>query len=274
MLTSSVYSIKVDYVIISRNRRIGMAPAEDKLIPAYISFSTFAGLAERFKNTAIPHQIDNSVLPKVAGGVRGQIRSTLRFLKLADAEHQVNTTFRDLVQSHGTESWKAKLGAIIDDAYGPILNGLDLTGATPSQLSGKFKAVGMSGQMCEKAVRFLLAALDSAGRTFSPHLKVRGSQSAPKPPRRTKPRTETAPREGEREEEIEGAIPPAAGNTPGTKVRSFTFPIPGEPDIRVIVPEGLDDADTWAMVNVTLQTYIKLNQKAKGRKVGTEGSGK
>ena len=57
----------------------------------------------------------------------------------------------------------------------------------------------------------------------------------------------------------------------GGRVRSFNFPIPGQPDIRVVVPEKLDNQDAWEMVNATLRSYIRLNAKAKGISVEQEG---
>ena len=158
--------------------------APEKAPPAYIPFGTFINFIERLKNTAIPGQIDNSVMPNLAGGVRGSVRSALRFLGLTDTNDTVNTTFRELVQAHGTESWGEALGSVIDTAYAPVLNGLDLSGATPTQLNGKFRAAGSTGQMADKAIRFLLAALESAGRPFSPHLKVRSVTAVNKGPRR------------------------------------------------------------------------------------------
>jgi hypothetical protein len=236
----------------------------------YIPFATFANFVERLKSTAIPAKIDNTVMPNLAGGVRGQVRSALRFLGLTDPEDHVTTTFRDLVQAYGTESWAAALRGVIESAYEPILNGLDLTEATPGQLQSKMRAAGVTGQMADKTIRFMLAAFESAGRVLSPHLSNRSAITSGKTTRRTtKPRRAEAARGANQEDVIEEA--PSAG--PGTRVRSFNFPIPGEPDIRVVIPEKLDDPDVWEMVNMTLRSYIKLNAKAKGTGAGSEGGG-
>jgi hypothetical protein len=239
------------------------ADTPEKASPPYIPFGTFANFVDRLKNTAIPDKIDNTVMPNLAGGVRGQVRSALRFLGLTDAEDHVNTTFRDLIQAHGSESWYQALGAVIDSAYAPILNGLDLQRATPGQLQGKFKAIGMTGQMAEKVIRFLLAAHESAGRPLSPHLTARSSPSGGKgKPRAGKPRQDRGrEREADQEEVTEEAHTPK----PGVRVRSFTFPVPGESDIRVVVPDSLDDPDVWGMVNQTLLTFIRLNARAKAK---------
>jgi hypothetical protein len=58
----------------------------------------------------------------------------------------------------------------------------------------------------------------------------------------------------------------------GGTVRSFNFPIPGQPDIRVVVPEKLDNQDACEMVNATLRSYIRLNAKANGINVEQEGA--
>ncbi len=237
--------------------------------PAYIPFKTFANFVERLKSTAVPDHIDNSVMPTLAVQVRGQVRSALRFLGLTKADNgktdSVLTTFRTLVQAHGTESWGSVLNGVIDAAYANVLNGLDLRNTTPSQLNNKFKAVGMSGQMLDKAIRFLLAAFDSAGRPYSPHLAVRNP--SPSPRRTPKAKAKDVEPEIE-EEENNGGSPPIP---PGTKIRKFTFPVPGEADIQVVVSEGLNDLDAWGMVDATLRSYIGLNKKAQGRAVGQGG---
>jgi hypothetical protein len=238
------------------------ADAAEKSSPPYVPFSTFLNFVERLKSTSTPSKIDNSIMPNLAGGVRGQVRSALRFLCLTDSDDHVTTIFRELIQAHGTDSWGPALAAVINAAYAPILNGLDLSGATPALLLNKFRVAGVTGQMAEKSIRFLLAALESAGQSFSPHLASRGALSSSKTVRRPgKPRGESSRgKEHEQDEELE----PVTASPPSPGVRSFTFPVPGEPDIKVEVPEQIDDPDVWAMVDATLRSYIKLNAKAKG----------
>lgn len=126
----------------------------EKVTPAYIPFPTLTHFIERLKSTAIPEQIDNSLLMPMSGGMRGSVRSALRFLGLTDANDFVNTTFHDLIQAHGGESWPQVLGSVIDTAYAPVLNGLDVTRATPNQLNGRFKAVPVTlGRRCTPTLR-------------------------------------------------------------------------------------------------------------------------
>jgi hypothetical protein len=148
---------------------------------------------------------------------------------------------------------------------------LDLSGATPAQLQKKFRDAGLSSQMIDKVVRFYLASLESAGVSFSPHLKVRGSASGAGKGRRASKRANGAARDRseEQDESFEEGREEPSGHAVG-RTRSFSFPIPGEADIRVSVPENLDDPDVWHMVDQTLRTYIKLNAKARNMSQGQE----
>jgi hypothetical protein len=242
----------------------------DRLSPPYIPFGTLVNFIERLKTTAIPSTIDNSVMPNLAGGVRGQVRSALRFLGLTDPDDHVTPTFRKLIAAHGTDSWVETLGEVVDTAYQPILNGLDLRATTPSQLLGKFKAVGMTGQMAEKAIRFLLAAMGNANRPVSPHLANRGALTQSGNGRRSpKSRVGSTREREEQDEPQEREVPPS----PNAKTRSFTFPVPGESDIRLVIPERLSDQDVWEMVDMTVRSYIRLNAKARGSSGGaSEGN--
>ncbi len=233
----------------------------EKYTLPYIPFTTFLNFVDRLKSTAIPSKIDNTVMPNLAGGVRGQVRSALRFLGLTDSEDHVTTAFRDLVQAHGTESWATTLRSVIETAYQPIIGELDLTEATPGQVQSKIKTAGVTGQMADKTIRFMLAGFENAGRVLSPHLANRTAVTSSKTARRTAKVRATAS-VGESDQEELAADTPA--HQPGVRIRSFNFPVPGEPDIRVVIPETLDDSDVWEMVNMTLRSYLRLNAKAKG----------
>ncbi len=237
------------------------AENQDKSIPPYIPWKTFCNLIERFKATAVPPVLDNSVLLNFPGGMRGQIRSAMRFLGLADADGNVTGNLDQLVQSHGTDKWQSELWDVLETAYAPVVGELNIASATPAQLDKQFRNAGVSGQMADKSIRFFLSALESAGRQVSPFLLARGSRSAVskgsrrngKAGRPAQERASGAADEPPGDEEAAAAQP---------RTRTFHFPFPGQPDAKVIVPEDLD-RDHWEMINLTLTAYAAACEKAK-----------
>ena len=243
-------------------------------LPPYIPFSTFVNFVERLKSTAIPSKIDNTVMPNLAGGV-----TVVRFgrpfsTRLTDSEDHVNTTFRDLVQTRGTDSSEVALAtAVIDTAYHPVLNAqLTAAGATPKRLQINSKRQGVRPDAGESDPLFYTGAPESGWQAVLAHLIARGKHVFIR--QRNSEECEAALRgrgNASESERRRGRGRDSPFGT-GTKVRSFNFPIPGQPDIRVVVPEKLDDPDAWEMVNATLRSYIRLNAKG-GEGRTNEGRG-
>jgi hypothetical protein len=62
------------------------------------------------------------------------------------------------------------LGEILQTAYRPVLNDLNLPTATPMQLNESFKAAGASGDTVRRCVSFYLAAAKDSGQSLSPYI--------------------------------------------------------------------------------------------------------
>ena len=148
--------------------------------PAYVSWNAFYSFLGKLKETAIPPDMDSSVMKGLSGAVRSQLRTTFRWLGLVTESESTTDVMEALVGAHGTPQWKDTLGKVIRDAYADLVGDLNLTSGTGNQLSARFRAYNVTGETLTKAVRFYLHALDSADLAYSPHFTP---PSAPRKPR-------------------------------------------------------------------------------------------
>ncbi len=176
-----------------------MAEGNGRQTPPYIPYSTFDnflnGLAE-----GVPDKIDSSLMRNLSGSTRSGLMVTLRFLNLVDEE---DNTFAAL----------DKLAKAKDASRGPILRELmqksysflrqpkddatefkylDLSRATPAQLSEAIGEEGATGGTRDKAVNFFLKAAEVAGIPISPHiLKRKHVRASPTAKRQKRPSHKT-----------------------------------------------------------------------------------
>ena len=217
-------------------------------VPPYIPLLTLINFIGKLNKTVLPPRIDYSLTQNLSGGMSGALQSALRFLGLIDKAGTVLQPLNRLVESYGTDQWKACLGEIISPAYIDIIDGLDINSATSGQLEGKFRDNGkVEGQMVEKAVRFYLAVLDEAGIAKSPHFKTRRARAANG---RKSGRRVSANRQRSNDEETRLL----SGHNAGTE--RFQIPIPRKPPATISVPRDLT-TDDWEMLKEILATYIK-----------------
>lgn len=158
---------------------------ESGIKPPYLPFSTFKNFLGSLKAGAIPTRIDKSLLDRYSGSVQSWLIAALRFFGFIDEVGKPQPILEQYVESE--EQQRKKIWReIFDKAYGPLISGLDLTRATPGELSERFSAQGLSGETLIKCHSFFTAAADEAGVPLAEHLKVR---SKPPGPRRSrKPR--------------------------------------------------------------------------------------
>jgi len=147
---------------------------ESKPSPPYAAFKTLENFVGTLRESAVPHQIDRSVMPKLSGVTQSQLLAAMRFLGLITPSGDATEVLRDLV---GTEpdsaAWRMTLKRIVEDAYKAMLGGLDTRHATSKQLADRFRESNVDGATLQKAVRFYLKAMKSAGENVSPHLLTR-----------------------------------------------------------------------------------------------------
>src|SRR5687768_6194619 len=98
----------------------------EKMAPAYAPFPALDNFLGRLKQTAVPAHIHKSLMPSLSGAIQGHLLATLKFLKLTDANSDSTDALHRLVEAHGSESWKAALATVLEDAYRPIIGDLDV----------------------------------------------------------------------------------------------------------------------------------------------------
>jgi len=148
--------------------------AETKQLPPYAPWPTFVGFLDSLKNTAIPSRIDPSVMTKMSGTARSQVRGALIFFDLIDDNGTVFESMRSLVRAYGTDEWAMRWKRSFAPSYASIVGDLDIETASLKQLVDRFREAGLSGSVLRKAIRFYLDALKATGEAFSPHFKTRG----------------------------------------------------------------------------------------------------
>lgn len=142
--------------------------------PPYLPYKTFTGFLDELRDTAVPNTIDNSVMPRLSGTMRAQMRTALRFMGLINDDGDVQPAMRELIKARGTEKWKEVFGEHFLRAYADVLEGLDLKSGTLQQLKDRFRTLGIDGSVLVKSVRFFLSAIDETGTKYSPHFRARG----------------------------------------------------------------------------------------------------
>lgn len=212
------------------------------LNPPYCSFSTLKTFVESLSETAVPQQIDRSVMGKMSGITQGQLMSALRFLRLIDASGTATQQLSDLVSSYNTEGWKEAVGDLVSDSYLGIIGDIDIDSATGKALRDRFKSsASVDGQILAKALRFYMKALEEAGLSYSPHFKdaTKGltSGGAKKKTNGNKKPKSAARRRAEKRL----GKKPEANDPPDT--RRYPLYFKDKPEGALIVPEDLTAAD-------------------------------
>lgn len=233
--------------------------------PPYAPFPTFKNFIDKLHTSDVPHRVDKSVMVNLSGAAQSQILVGLRFLHLIDANGHPTQRLHELVKSFGTPMWATSLGETVKEAYANVVNGLDLTKATPAQLGEAFRDRGKTdGSITEKATRFYLKALDDAGVKYSTHLTRNAGGRAP-----VRRRKVADPQEGKvQSQNGNGATEKNSTNSMSSGMISFPIHLPGRPEGRLIVPSDIEEAEV-AMVEAQiayLTLYAKLNANKNNKK--------
>jgi hypothetical protein len=213
--------------------------SDKKLHPAYVPFDTFEGFVDTLKQTTVPDHIDKQLMRKMSGAMQSHLLSALKFLNLISPKNETREPLHKLVQSRGTDQWKAALAAVIEPVYAPIIGDLNLKAGTAKNLRERFKEKGnLDGQTLDKAIRFYLKALKTAGIDYSPHFQTRKSPGKRQSVNGRGRQESPAPKE---RQATEGHRPARSEQREGT----ITFPIyfPDKVQGEIVVPRELSETD-------------------------------
>jgi hypothetical protein len=237
--------------------------------PPYLPYRTFTGFLDDLKETAVPQRVDNSVMNKLSGSLKTQMRSALKFLGLIDDAGTALPPFHSLVLARGTTEWQDTWTQYFFDAYSDLIGDLNLDTGTLQQLKDRFKLFGVDGSVLIKSVRFYLGAIEDSGSKFSPHFKARGLSVGVKSSPRAKSRSSALGATATAKEET--ATPNghhggsgASGNTatPAT-FKKFTLPMKDRiGDAVLIVPEDMKESE-WSMLAGYVRMYFSFPDAGK-----------
>ena len=136
----------------------------------YVSFVTFQSGVQALRDHGLPPEIDRSAWSSRSGIDQTLLLSAFKFLGLIDAAGKTQQALEELVVAgQNTDAEKRLLDAILRRCY-PKLFDLDLTAATPNQLSDAVGSYGRTGATKSRAVRFFVKSAEHCGIEMSGRL--------------------------------------------------------------------------------------------------------
>jgi len=154
-----------------------MANESNVLTAPYIAFSTFTTALSNLKAHGLPTRLDRSVFTSFAGAVQGQVLSAFKFMGLIDQQGNVQNDLSLLVQADD-DGRKPILKALLPKRYKEVF-AIDLTKASPLQVSEEIKRYNVTGATHARAVRFFLKAAQYAGLPMSNRLSSKTRSGGP-----------------------------------------------------------------------------------------------
>jgi hypothetical protein len=160
----------------SRQTRKGFVDSlmkeSNKKVPPYMSYVTLRNFLDGIAATALPSQIDGSLLASKSGSSKKLLRATLRYLGLTSEKDTPTPDMHRLVGSKGSERqqvWRL----VLKKAYPELFAGeIDLARTTTKELSDVFRGWGVtSPDTIRKCVTFFSLAARDARINLSPHVK-------------------------------------------------------------------------------------------------------
>lgn len=150
--------------------------------PPTIPFRFFRIAIADFKAAgALPDRIDRSTWPnKRAVGTSEQIVSAFQFLDLADEDARPSDRLSELVACFGTPEWPHKVRAMIERAYGGLIElGLDRSSSKGAMDLLK-RHYGLDPQRARTATAFYVHASKDADAPLSPFIAATPKQQVRK----------------------------------------------------------------------------------------------
>lgn len=147
-------------------------------VPPYISYTTLRNFTDSLRH-APPPNIDRAMMKSMGGTLQTQLLSTLRYLSLMDSDNRVQPIYTRFIKADGADKQKI-LRNILESAY-PFLfdsdSGFDLSTATESRFTQRFREAGAEGGTIRKCQLFFLRAAQEAGIPISPYIQAPQNRS-------------------------------------------------------------------------------------------------
>ena len=163
-------------------------------IPPYVPYRTFQTFLEFLLEEGIPDRIDRTVWgSRFSGGSGTQLMTTLKVLKLVDAESRPSQDLDDLVHAEGDDR-RSTLRHVLERFYGPVFE-LDLTRASKGQFHEAFRSFGTKEGVLTKCEAFFIRAAQAAGIELSKRIVAgrHGASKSRNAPAQARPRVAAPP---------------------------------------------------------------------------------
>ena len=194
----------------------------EKLVPVYLSFSTFQSVVTSLREHGLPKQIDKSAFSSRSGGEQSQIISAFKFLGFLDENDNTQPSLRKLVDSEKeSQEEKAILEEIIRDRYAKVFEH-DLNTATPKQIENAIGDYGAKGTTRDRAVRFFIKALEFCEISISARL-TQGSRTSRRSPNSNTKNEMLKPSKRKKKKDDDYTAPPSGSSRHAMK----TISLPG-----------------------------------------------
>jgi len=146
--------------------------------PPYVTYATWVRVLEDVQERK-PTQLDGSYFRELglSDSTGVTVKAALWFLGLVEGDNMPTENLLELAKAEGDDR-KRLIRQIVDEAYEPIVGGVDLEHATMGHLLDSFKRAGAEGNVGHKCVTFFLALAKDAGMTLSASLLTKSRVGA------------------------------------------------------------------------------------------------
>jgi hypothetical protein len=127
-------------------------------VPPYLPLKTLLSGVDNLRAHGLPSKLDRSAWSGRSGADQSAIFGAMKYLGLLDVNGNTQQALRDLTDAGAaTPEEKRILASVLKEAYRPVF-ALDLTSATPKQVTDAIGQCGTTPSTKLRAVRFFLKA--------------------------------------------------------------------------------------------------------------------
>ena len=147
--------------------------------PPYVTYATWVRVLEDVRDRK-PTRLDGSYFRDLglSDSTGVTVKAALWFLGLVEGDGIPMDKLTELANAEG-DARVGVIRGIIEEAYEPIVGGVDLEHATMGQVQDCFRRFGAEGNVGHKCVTFFLALAKDAGMTLSANLLTKSRVGAP-----------------------------------------------------------------------------------------------
>jgi hypothetical protein len=158
-----------------------MVPENQVRTAPYVAFKSFCSAIQSLRSHGLPATLNRTAWESRSGAEQSQILGSLTFLGLINDKGETQPSLRELVRiTENSAEERAFYATLLRARYDNVFK-LDLPNETPKQLEDAIGALGVSGNVRDRAVRFFLKAAIYAKIPLSSRLTANMREPSPAP---------------------------------------------------------------------------------------------